>query len=274
MGSGDTKTKTGIPAASANGASGADLRKERYRLSALVVDDDAFCRQVMTGLLESIGIRANEAANAHEAIDSLSQKYADLLFVDIHLDGIRGDELCKKVRSQFRKDQYGLVVAITGGSGDFDRGPEHGDCFDGVLYKPFDRDGLLALVKKLGVRVDPDYACEGYIFEADAEAIMSLLPNLGIPREGLPDMLSRYIGSFIVDFDHAFAKNDISKCQQLAHRIKGSMGFIGAALISAKAKELEQICIRRDERAEIADSYRRLTALLESLIRGIKQVLA
>lgn len=215
----------------------------------------------------------HETAIPYEALELLSQATYDIVFLDIHLGELRGDELCRTMRTILHEAQYGCIVAITGGSEGPRPAPERSVCFDAVIYKPFDRNKLIqlteCLIKNQAEATRPVLNIAGL----DVEAIHHMFEGHASPYEKFLHMLSQYNHSFTTDFEQSFGQNDIAKCQRLAHSIKGSMAFFGATDISQKAKHLELVCSHRETRTVIDSAYEQLTELIGNLIHDLKKEL-
>src|SRR3954449_9516646 len=105
--------------------------------SILVVDDVPVNLRLAAAVLRSEGYRVHLASNAEQALMTLRTTKADLLLVDIHLPGMDGLELTRRVRQEPRTRDM-IVVALTAGvtRDDEQRAFEAG-C-DGYISKPID----------------------------------------------------------------------------------------------------------------------------------------
>ncbi|MBK1640784.1 serine/threonine protein phosphatase [Chromatium okenii] len=65
---------------------------------ALIVDDSASDRQLLTGLLTQIGFKVCEAANGAAALASFVAHQPDMVFMDILMDGIDGCETTRQLK--------------------------------------------------------------------------------------------------------------------------------------------------------------------------------
>ncbi len=113
-----------------------------HRRTVLLVEDDVLVRAAAAEMLTELGYAVIEAGDAPAALAHIeSGARVDVLFSDIGLPGMRGDELAHKAR-EMRPD---LRVVLA--SGYSDRGEAEG--LDGVagLDKPYD---AAALAKALG----------------------------------------------------------------------------------------------------------------------------
>lgn len=72
-------------------------------LRVLVVDDEALARSRLRSLItngsESLAIVQSEASSAQQAIEILQQQEVDLVLMDIHMPGVDGLTLAKKMRT-------------------------------------------------------------------------------------------------------------------------------------------------------------------------------
>lgn len=80
---------------------------------ALVVDDEAISRRAITFALEKAQMKSLAVEDPVKAVDLLTQKRFDLIFLDVDMPNMSGFELCTKVRTlpQYAKTP---VVFVTG----------------------------------------------------------------------------------------------------------------------------------------------------------------
>jgi DNA-binding response OmpR family regulator len=64
----------------------------------MLVEDSASQAMKLTGILEAEGWRVTWASSAEEALAGLQEEQPDLLLLDYYLPGMRGDEVCRRVR--------------------------------------------------------------------------------------------------------------------------------------------------------------------------------
>jgi two-component system phosphate regulon response regulator PhoB len=96
----------------------------------LVVDDEPVVRSLASASLERDGWRVVPAADATTALDEIERGRPDLIFLDLGLPGMSGQELARRLRADARTATIPIVY-LTGLK------PENGDEVDGVLQKPF-----------------------------------------------------------------------------------------------------------------------------------------
>jgi DNA-binding NarL/FixJ family response regulator len=121
----------------------------------LVVDDDAPTRELITTLMERAGFACRSAASAQDAIELFEHERPSLAILDIDLRGERnGYELLHELRAGWselpaiflsgaRVEPSDRVTGFLLGADDY-------------IVKPFDPDELIARVRRLTRKTEPD----------------------------------------------------------------------------------------------------------------------
>jgi sigma-B regulation protein RsbU (phosphoserine phosphatase) len=121
-------------------------------VKVLIAEDDSTSRMILKAMLTKWGYEVVETSNGDEAWQGLQREDAPrLAILDWIMPGIRGDELCRKVRElptllpiyiillTVRRDQADVISGLEAGANDYVR-------------KPFDREELRARLR-VGERV-------------------------------------------------------------------------------------------------------------------------
>jgi two-component system alkaline phosphatase synthesis response regulator PhoP len=111
------------------------------RARVLVVDDDADARLLLQTFLSLLGFEVRTAPNGRDALASARQFVPDIVFLDVWMPDMDGVETCLRLR-EGPCPRPVPIVAVTADAW-------HADelrCFDRVLLKPVDLDGLAELV--------------------------------------------------------------------------------------------------------------------------------
>ncbi len=117
----------------------------------LVVEDDAMLRELIALILEGEGMGAETAANGQEALDHVARQLPSLILLDMTMPVMDGWQFCRELDR--RGGRRPRIVVLTAATDPAQRADEvHAD---GWLAKPFDRDALLALVRRFTVEVPP-----------------------------------------------------------------------------------------------------------------------
>ncbi len=78
----------------------------------LLVDDMSTVRKVLTRMLEAFGMEVLQASDAETALMMMAEQDVDVFLLDIHLAGMDGMELCRRLR-RFERFQHTPVLFIT-----------------------------------------------------------------------------------------------------------------------------------------------------------------
>lgn len=107
----------------------------------LIVEDEALIRMLAVDMLEDFGHSSDEAANAAEALEKLRLPGADysIVFLDIGLPDMRGDDLVREIRAFDTK----VPILIASGEDKADLQTRL-DGFAPIVFlgKPYDTDKL------------------------------------------------------------------------------------------------------------------------------------
>ncbi len=112
----------------------------------LVVDDDPVGRLLCRGVLESRGIRCDEAVNGRLALEAVRERPFDVVLLDIHLPEVEGPEVLRRLREQPPWPNL-KVIMLSGEVGPDEMSALLSAGADDYLPKPASAPQLLARVK-------------------------------------------------------------------------------------------------------------------------------
>lgn len=101
-------------------SSGIEEAEDPSRLagSILVVDDDAFNRELLTRHLERQGHRVRQASDGAEALSALERSPFDLVLLDVMMPGMNGYQFLERLKSRPRlRDTHVIVISALEESG-------------------------------------------------------------------------------------------------------------------------------------------------------------
>jgi CheY-like chemotaxis protein/HPt (histidine-containing phosphotransfer) domain-containing protein len=217
----------------------------------LVVEDNTVNQKVATAILESLGCRAEVAANGREAISMLELLPFDAVLMDIQMPDMDGYETTAEIRR--RKMGAGGPVPIVAMTAQAMKG-ERERCLragmDGYVAKPVKPEEIrAALVSVLGDDHDIGSA-DGLSADGEDEED---LPRKRFDRSRLdkmlrgdPSLIREILQMFIEDTKENLEKlagfideGDAESAVRTAHALKGSAGNIGAERFSAICRDIE-----------------------------------
>ena len=88
-------------------------------LNILIVDDSAVIRTMIAKTLRLAGVpvaEVHEAGNGQEGLDVLELHWVDLVFVDINMPVMNGEEMIRRIRANSIWADLPLVIISTEGS--------------------------------------------------------------------------------------------------------------------------------------------------------------
>jgi response regulator RpfG family c-di-GMP phosphodiesterase len=113
----------------------------------LLVDDDRGLRKLLRTTFEVFDIEVDEADSAGVALERIASRRPDVVVLDVHMPGMSGLELCRKLKTEEDTAEIGVVL-LTGSDADT---PENADAAgaDAFLRKPFSPLELLSVTERL-----------------------------------------------------------------------------------------------------------------------------
>lgn len=117
-------------------------------LSVLVVDDEETVCNVVSEILETLGIQAHRAYSAEEALTFLEEKTPDLILTDVMMPDIDGLTLIYKIRCATESSNVPIVVfSAIATSSDREAALKAGA--SAFLAKPFSSTELKTVIRPL-----------------------------------------------------------------------------------------------------------------------------
>jgi len=114
------------------------------KIRVLVADDEQDFRQLMTVWLKSKGYLVQAVPDGKSALDAVKADPPDIVFLDINMPGMDGNEALKKIRS-FNKTIPVIIISACLEKFDIKMSARHK--VSGVFYKGEDLDKGLALLQ-------------------------------------------------------------------------------------------------------------------------------
>jgi signal transduction histidine kinase/DNA-binding response OmpR family regulator/HPt (histidine-containing phosphotransfer) domain-containing protein len=250
----------------------------------LLVEDNANNREVALDFLAAARMVVDVAEHGGEAVRMVQEKDYDLVLMDIQMHQVDGLTATRQIRALGKYDAL-PIIAMTAHAmaGDREKSLEAG--MNDHVTKPIDPDLLFrALFKwidprRLVGRKAPDSTAQPPTVAAapfHLPAILGVDWQHALHKAGRDHArLRKRIASFVKEYQDApelirksLAHGDMAAIQGLAHNLKSSASYLGAAALAAHAASIEQQ-LREGQaegaRPEADELARALTYLLACL---------
>jgi len=233
-------------------------------LRILAAEDDAVNQWVLRALLEQEGAAIRIESDGLLALEALAgPQDFDVLITDIQMPGINGYETARRALAL----RPGLpVIGLTA----YAMQQDSQRCLDAGMRahigKPVDVDRLVAALLQ-ATRPDADAPSPpaALVDWADLE---SRLNKPASRQQFLQTFVNSYATVPAAMLRH-LADGEHAELLQLAHKLQGSVGFLGAHSTQAKAQQLEGLLMH--SRLLPADLVQQLAALMEQLLAQVNE---
>ncbi len=241
----------------------------------LVVDDNALNREVASDFLELVGIVVATATNGREAIEALENEAFDAVLMDVHMPVMDGIEATKAIRRRAKWSSL-PIIALTAQARPEDRAIVEAAGMSEHLSKPIDEGHLYSVLISLlpGAMASLDRA-NTLDFGVGPYPAQTQL-DMGAVRKrfgGNLQRIDRMLRGFLRDFKNApedferlAAHPSGTQLAELAHLLKGAVGYLGAVSIQQNAGQLERAARQRDAAGG--------RILLEKVVKDLRLLLA
>lgn len=234
-----------------------EAQKQLAGARMLLVEDNDLNQELVTELLQNVGVTVVVANDGKQALDILARDtdFACIL-MDCQMPVMDGYTATRQLRRNPALIDT-PVIAITANAMQIDRERSIESGMNDHVAKPIQVDQLYltlaAWVKpSTGMRPITEVADTGEhltlpsIAELDTQkGLASASGNRALYRK----LIRRFVegnAHFANQFHDAVAAGDLSTATRLAHTLKGTAGTIGATGVQALARKLEEVCLKDD----------------------------
>ncbi len=216
----------------------------------LVVEDNRTNQAIARGMLSVLGCQAEIAENGQDGLLAFKRQPWDLILMDCSMPGMDGYDVTAAIRAMEEAANRRMpIVAMTANvqSSDVEKCLSSG--MDDHLAKPLTLDRLAAKLKRWIPGFTPvpvvEEAPHARAREDGTDPIdQALLAKLrealgGAVRQAIQPYLED-MPAYLEEMDQSAAAGDIEQLRRAAHAIKGASGNLGAVLLAAVAREIEE----------------------------------
>jgi PAS domain S-box-containing protein len=217
----------------------------------LVAEDDAINQQVIHELLNQSEISVKVANNGKEVLQLLKHNMFDAVLMDVQMPVMDGIEATKRIRRQARFERL-PVIALTAGVTTEERDRCMASGMNDFITKPFDPEKLIATlvnwIKPTGLLAAslqqpvPLLAKLSGMDDLPYFDLHKLEVMLGNNQELATQMMLGFredMKNVPDEIEAMLTAGNFATARELAHRIKGTAGNIGAVGLHAASEALE-----------------------------------
>jgi len=263
---------------------GAKVRNFARQYKVLVIEDDPTSALLLETRLEAQNLQVFLADTAAKAMKAFEARSYDLILTDFRLPDGNAVELSQKFRQYETNRQLRLtpIFVLTGEDPNSIKNDLRRAQVFQIFTKPIDFQLLFIGINQLfGQEIDPNRKVVEPIFKQLSVAQAQGFDLVkGLVRWG--DSQAAYLGAIqtfcqgyqwtVLELADYRKQNKLGKINELAHRIKGSAGNIGANDLFESAKKVGMM-IEKGEVEGLEAEFKQLEETLGSAIRsGIKLV--
>lgn len=125
------------------------IESRQNKIRVLIVEDDFTLRSMLALLMQSQGYEVFQEENGGAAVQKVLDLRPDLILLDVNLPGMKGTEICGKVKSDARVKDIPILMM----TGEFreteDKVKGFGLGADDYIVKPVDISILIARVRAI-----------------------------------------------------------------------------------------------------------------------------
>ena len=224
-------------------------------LSVLVVDDEAYNRELIRMMLNKYNCKVSEAESGHQAMEILTQNTADLILMDIRMKGMSGIQAARAIRKHGVGSRSHIpVIAISAEISQEDYKNLKKNGIDEFIPKPFEEAALIRAILRQVLHTPDDNKQagteEGYLNHGDEEGkypgydIASLISTSDGDDKFISNMLSLFIdntSSGLQQIQEHLSSQEWQEANEVAHKISGPCRNLKAMSLLGYIKELQEI---------------------------------
>jgi CheY-like chemotaxis protein/HPt (histidine-containing phosphotransfer) domain-containing protein len=211
----------------------------KHPLRILVAEDNTVNKKVAQLLFAKLGYTPDFVGDGLEAVASVQRQIYDLLFMDVRMPVMDGLEATREICRRLPSDRRPRIVAMSANALEEDRQEALLAGMDDYLAKPVSAVMLVAALQRCERRAVDDTLIAG-IF--DDQPMTELAGTIG--EAGVKQIFAMYLSDaakLLAKMDAGVQKGDCAAVVDAAHQLKATSGSIGAAQVSKRSAELEQL---------------------------------
>jgi two-component system sensor histidine kinase BarA len=223
-------------------------------ISVLAVDDYPSNLKLVAALLENLGVKADCANNGYEALEYISRKKYDLIFMDIQMPGIDGIEVTNRIRGDEVPGMHIPIIALTAHALAAEREAVLRAGMDDYLTKPIDEKELQRVIaqwtkKKLNngsEYAQSDMPQDKPKIPVDWQQTLKLAANKSTLAKDMLMGLVESLKPAQTNINQTFTKKDYKNMREHVHRLHGACCYCGVPALKAAVLNVESALAKKE----------------------------
>jgi len=235
----------------------------------LFVDDDQIQLNLLSEWMKREGLPYICCSSGYEALEYIGKESVAIVFTDIHIPGMEGFELIKRIRQMdFPKAATLPVIAFSAGfQGSFPELKTAG--FNEFLFKPCKPHQLMDIIEKY----TPLKRKTDEIYQNDESGWRNVIDFVSDDQAAATKIIDSFIEETVKSrkqLKNAFQKDDNESIQKISHKMLTLMRMISAHEIVSLLADFEKGDISKEKRVTL---FRLIEEKIEEA-KGMRQMIS
>lgn len=260
-------------------------KKSQSSAFILVVEDNIIAQTVARALLTGLSCQVDIASNGIEALNLCKNNHYDLIFMDIGLgQGIDGYEVTHHIRNQEEMKNHIPIIALTAHAGEDNKQRCIESGMDAVITKPLTQTQATDILNNFIparriISIDPPtdlpdtddelFRLNQFALLDHEQALKSCGNNQAMLLVMFSLMINEEVPPDLEKMKKAYAQNDYSSVEKIAHKIKGGAVYLGTTRMKYACQYLERYW-KSGERELFDALYHQAIATIEETLTYIE----
>ena len=221
--------------------------------SILIVEDNPINQQLLSKMLKKLGCQSEIVDNGLKAVEAVTQKNYEIIFMDLQMPIMDGLTATKNIRQMPRHQPWIIGISANTYSESYKSALASG--MNEYLTKPLQSEDLVAAIKRVpnlvfqeALRIVPPPLAETPALELKTSSIdLKIFASIenSVGKENLLEIIDNYFNQAereIANMLAAFNKQDIVTIEANNHSLKGGSGLFGATKLLKLCRSLQFMC--------------------------------
>ncbi len=256
------------------------LEKQLSGKKILLADDDEYNLMLSEAIFKDWGMVYDFASNGLEALQKSEAEKYDILMFDIHMPGMNGQTLVRKIRQDSKNpNTEGNVLTMTANILKSDLKSYLVDGFNDFILKPYKEEELYnKLCAVLNIPVQKKRRKPMKKVTTKNSGSLIDLGELRNTAKGDEEFERKMIRSFIKnstsyirEMKQSMETGNFVNVGELAHKMLGSFRFFKIETIVRNLEDIEEKCLRTGNHREAASIAKTTIISIEELLSALKE---